>query len=87
MAVGLPVLAEGELHRLHLDVADLGLHDRIVLPVDEVIVGSLVAKNPELGRHIILHLVVVAVHVVGRDVHDHGDVGLEVIHVLQLEAR
>ena len=36
--------------------------------------------------HVVLHLVVVAVQVVRGDVRDDGDVRLEVVHVVQLEA-
>ena len=78
-------LAEGEAACLGLYLRYLRGHYGIVLPVDEEILLGLVLQDAELGGHVVLHLMVVAVHVVGRDVHYHGHVGLEVVHVLQLE--
>ena len=61
-------------------------NDWVILPEDERILFCLVLENAELGFHIVLHFVFVAVKMVGRDVHNHGDVGLELIHVVELEA-
>ena len=76
-----------ERTELCLDVVFLQFsrHNRIIVPEDEGIVWGLVLDDAHLRIHIVLHLEVVAVEVVGRDVHQHGDVGLEVIHVVQLE--
>ena len=38
-----------------------------------------------IRNYVVLHLVVVAVEVVGGDVEQHGYVGFEVIHVVELE--
>ena len=59
--------------------------DRVALPVDEGVIGSLVAGDAHLGVHVVLETEVVAVHVVGRDVHEDSDVCAEVVHVVQLE--
>ena len=77
---------KGELHGFALHVLDLLADDGVVLPIDEVVVFGLVLEDAEFGGHVVLHLVVVAVEVVGGDVHDHGDVCLELIHVFKLEA-
>ena len=65
----------------------LAAHDRVAFPVDEVVVRRLIAQDAEFCGHIVLHLMVVAVEVVGRDIEYHGYVGLEVIHIVKLEAR
>ena len=77
--------AEGHLDGFALHMLDLLAHDRIVHPVDEVIFRPLVLQDAEFGGDIILHFVVVAVEMVGGDVHDDGYSGLEVIHILELE--
>ena len=59
--------------------------DGVVLPEDEGILTGLVLGDAELGCGIVLHLVVVAVQVVGRDVEQHGHIGLELIHVVELK--
>ncbi len=63
------------------------LHDRVVVPENEGIVLRLVASDSHLRINIVLHLVVVAVQMVGRDVHQNGNVRTEVVHVIQLETR
>ena len=45
----------------------------------------LVLGDAEFGVHIFLHTVVVTVQVVWCDVHQYGNVGTEVIHIVQLE--
>ena len=59
--------------------------DGVVIPEDEGIFRCLVLRDTELCVHIVLHAVVVAVQVVGRNIHQHGNVGAELIHVIQLE--
>ena len=59
--------------------------DGVVIPEDESIFWCLVLRDTELCVHIVLHAVVVAVQVVGRNIHQHGNVGAELIHVIQLE--
>ena len=63
----------------------LAAQDGVVGPIDEGVRPGLVLQDAQLGVHITLHLAAVTVQVVGRDVHQHGDVGLEVIHVVALE--
>ena len=46
----------------------------------------MVLQNAHFRIDIVLHLVV-AVEVVGRDVEQHGDVGAEVVHIVELERR
>ena len=57
----------------------------VVVPVDEGVFGLLVAQDAEFGVHIVLHLVFVAIHVVGGNVHQHGYVYAEFVHVVELE--
>ncbi len=61
--------------------------DGVVLPIDKRVGGRHVLENAELCVYVVLHFVVVAVEVVGRDVEDDGDVGLEVVHIFKLETR
>ena len=81
----LVVLRERQHLSLHVDVVELLCNHRVVFPIDERVVFCLVLENAELCVHIILHLIVVAVKMVGSDGEQHGDVGFEVIHVVKLE--
>ena len=81
----LVVLRERQHLSLHVDVVELLCNHRVVFPIDERVVFCLVLENAELCVHIVLHLIVVAVKMVGSDVEQHGDVGFEVIHVVELE--
>jgi len=81
----LAVLGEGVERGFGGHLAQLGLDHRVVLPEDEGVGGRQVVEDAELGVDIVLHLVVVTVEVVGGDVHDHRHVGLEIVHVLELE--
>ena len=45
----------------------------------------LILHDAHLRIHIVLERVVVAVEVVGRDVHQHTHVGTEVVHTIELE--
>ena len=62
-------------------------HGLVAIPIDDMIRGGEVLDDTELRVDVVLHLVVVAIHVVGSDVHDHCDVCAELVHVVQLEAR
>ena len=64
----------------------LALYDRVIVPEYKCVVIRLVLYDAELGIHVILHLIVVTVQMVGSYVHEHGDVGMELIHVVELEA-
>ena len=57
----------------------------IVSPVDEVVVGRLVLGDAHFGTNIAHHFKVVAIEVVGSDVEQHGNVGTEVVHIVELE--
>ena len=85
LRAGLVRLGKGVALRLEGEGRQLLVDDGVVVPVDKGVVLGLVAYDAELGVHIVLHLVVVAVEVVGRDVEQHGDIGLEVVHVVELE--
>ena len=84
--VALMEFGEGEELRLDVVFLELSLDDGVVVPEDEGIVLSEVLRDAHLGVDIVLHLEVVAVEVVRRDVHENGNVGLEVVHVVELEA-
>ena len=49
-------------------LTQLGGYHRVVLPVDEGVLGSEVLQDAEFCIDIILHLVVIAVEVVGGDI-------------------
>ena len=59
----------------------LPLDHRIVLPEYEGICRSHVAYDAELRVDIVLHVIIVTVQMVGRDVEHHRYVCFEVIHV------
>ena len=54
-------------------------------PVDESVVRCLVLRNTEFGIDVVLHTMVVSVQMVRSDIHQYGDIGTEVIHIVQLE--
>ena len=60
--------------------------DLVVRAEDEAVVARHVACDAELRLHIVLHLMVVPVQVVRRDVGDDGDICLEVVYIVKLEA-
>ena len=76
---------EGILDGLDVILLQFLAYDGVVVPVDEGVLLCLVLDDTHFGVHIVLHLEVVAVQVVWRDVQQDGDVGTEVIHVVQLE--
>ena len=63
----------------------LSADDGVVVPVDESIFRSLVLRDAEFGIHILLHAVIVSVQMVRGNVHQDGDIGAELIHIVQLE--
>ena len=78
-------LAEGIAGGLDGDGLELTGDDGVVLPVYEGILGSLIAQDAEFSVDVALHLVAVAVEMVGGDVEHHGDIGAEVIHIVELK--
>ena len=59
--------------------------DRVVVPVDESVFRRLVLRDAEFGVYVFLHTVIVSVQMVGSDIHQYGDIGTELIHIIQLE--
>ncbi len=93
------VLDKGAFFQLHAfllgEREHFGLDDDLVQVVDgdcvvriknEAVFLAEVAGDAEFGLHVVFHLVVVTVQVVGRNVGDDGDIGPEIIAVVQLEA-
>ena len=78
-------VGEGVAGGFGVMLGHLAAQDGVVGPIDEGVRPSLVLQDAQLGVHITLHLAAVTVQVVGRDVHQHGDVGLEAVHVIELE--
>ncbi|OAV74510.1 hypothetical protein Barb7_01987 [Bacteroidales bacterium Barb7] len=60
--------------------------DGVVIPEDESIGVGLVLEDAEFGVRIVLHLVIISVQMVGGDIQQDGDVGFEVVHIVQLKA-
>ena len=58
---------------------------RVVARVDEPVARGHVLRDAHLRVGIVLKTMVVAVEVVGRDVHQHPDMRPEPIHAVQLE--
>ena len=65
--------------------SDLTGNDRVVVPEDERIFRRLVLDYAELGVHIILHLVVITVQMIGRYIQQDSYIRFEVVHVVQLK--
>ena len=65
--------------------AQFASDDGVVVPENECIVIRLVLQNAKLGVNVFLHIVMVAVEMVWGDVHQHGNVSPEIIHVIELE--
>ena len=84
---GVVLMEFRERIELCLDVVllELTLDDRVIVPEHERVVLCEVLGDSHLGIHVVLHLEVVAVEMVGRDIHEDGDIRLEVIHVVELE--
>ena len=78
-------LRERILYSLDVVLLQLALDYWVVVPVDERVLVGLVLYDAHLRVHIVLHAVVVAVEMVGRDVQQDGNVGVEVVHVVELE--
>ena len=78
---------EGTLHGLDVVFLEFATDDGVVVPVDECVLLGLILQDAHLGVDIVLHLVVVAVEMVGGDVEQHGNIGAEVVHVVELERR
>ena len=77
--------AEGQHLHVPIVPAEVFERQRIVRAIDELIGRSLVLKDAKLAVHVILQLVIVAVEVVGRNVHQHPHVGPEIVHAVELE--
>jgi len=63
----------------------LPFDDRVIVPEDEGVVLRLVPGDTEFRIYIVLHAVVVTVQMIRCDIHQDGDVGTEIVHVVQLE--
>ena len=59
--------------------------DGVISPIDESVLRGLVLDDAHLGIYVILHLETIAVQMVWRNVQEDGDVGAEVIHIVELE--
>ena len=84
-AAALLQLGERALHGLDVVFLQLALDDGVVVPINKGVVGGLVLNDAHLGVHVVLHAVVVAVQMVGGDVQQNGNVGAEVVHIVQLK--
>ena len=78
-------LGERILNGFDVVLLQFALDDGVIVPVDERVLVGLVLYDAHLRVHVILHTVVVAVEMIGRDVQQNGDIGVEVVHVVELE--
>ena len=62
------------------------LNNRVIVPEYERVVVCLVLNDSEFSVHVVLHLVIISVQMVGRDIHQDGYIGVELIHIIKLEA-
>ena len=62
------------------------LPDRLVVArIDEPVARSLILRDAHLRVDVVPEAMIVAVEVVGRDIHQHPDVGTETVHAVELE--
>ena len=80
-------VAERALHSLDIVLLQFLRDDGIVSPVDKGILRRLVLDDTHLGIGIVLHLVIVTVQMVRRNVQQNGDVCTEIVHIIELERR
>ena len=59
---------------------------RIISTINEPFRYSLILQNTELTIDIILQLMVITIQMIRRNIHQHSDIGLEIIHAVKLEA-
>ena len=76
---------EGELDSLDIVFLQLLFDDGVIVPIDEGILRSLVLDDTHLCVNIVLHLEIISVQMVGCDIQQDGNVGTEVVHIIQLE--
>ena len=92
-------LDEGSLLQLHTFFLGEGQHlglgyylgkmangNGVIGIKDKTVFAAKVLYNPEFGTHVVFHLVVVTVKMVGGDIGYDGNVRVEVLAVVQLEA-
>ena len=66
-------------------MGQLALDNGVVVPVDEAVGRCLVLDDTHLGGGVVFKLELVTVQMVGSNVEQYGDVGVEVIHIVQLK--
>ena len=76
---------EGELLHAQVVFRELLPDHFVVARIDEIVARSLVLRDAHLRIGVVLEAVVVAVEVVGRDVHQHADMRPELVHAVELE--
>ena len=59
--------------------------NRVVAAEDETILCPHILGNAELGVYIVLHLIVIAIQMVWRNVHKNGNICTEIVHSIQLK--
>lgn len=57
----------------------------VVRPIDCQIRRPEVLEHAQLGRDIVLHFVVITIQMVGRDIEQHGHIGVKGVHIVQLK--
>ena len=78
---------KGQLsHRHRVLIAENLLRNNLIISrIDESRTRMLILHNAHLRVNIVLETVVVAVQMVGGDIHQNGHIGTEVVHSVQLE--
>ena len=80
------LLGERQPFSVYYDLVQMPYCNLVVGVEDEAVLRTQVAGDAELGLHIILQIVVVAVQMVWRDIRDDGYVRAEIVAAVQLEA-
>ena len=78
-------LGEWILNCFDVVFLQLGFDDGVIIPIDESVFWCLVLYNTHLRINIVLHAVVVSVQVIGRYVQQDGNVGTEIVHIVELK--
>ena len=71
---------------MYIKLLEFLLDYRVIVPVNEAVLLGLILNDTHLSVCVVLKLVVIAVQVVRGDIEKDGNIGTEVIHIVQLEA-
>ena len=80
------LLGERQLLGSYHNLVEMADGDFVIIVEDEAVLRGKILHKAEFSLDVVLHLVFIAVEMVRRNVGDYGDVRLELVAVVQLEA-